>query len=447
MSSAARLVHTAPDPVLPRRIPRHRGRGSANVAGHAHTCNCRKVAELRETRRTARRVALVIKNLDVGGAEQQVVALALGLARHGWQPVVVTLDAPSPADVLATLLTEQAIPWRTAGLQPGVRGVGSLGFRVARQLAHVIAEAGAEIVHGHMVHANLLSRLACASLPAVRVISTVHNEHEAPPGSLKLWLEDRLYGWSEPLSDFTTCVCQRGVERHLAAHASSLGRIAYLANGIDVSRWSRLPDRKERLCAELQLPQDAWLWLSVMRLRPEKDPANLLRAFRLHGARRPAAQLVIAGDGPMESEARALARTLGIERRVHFLGRRRDVVELMSAADGFVMSSEREGMPMVLLEAALCGLPVVATDVGNTAELIPPDAGRVVSSHDADALAAAMTHVFDDPRLRTRALQRATEVAAEFDIDQVVRRWIQLYERVLWSPRYWRRRVATLISR
>ncbi|HVZ36765.1 MAG TPA: glycosyltransferase, partial [Polyangiaceae bacterium] len=410
--------------------------------------NCSEVTGLTETGRVARRVALVIKNLDVGGAEQQVVALALGLARHGWQPLVITLDAASPADVLAPLLTERAISWRSAGLQPGVRGFGSLGLRVARRLARVIAEAEVEIVHGHMVHANLLSRLACASLPAVRVISTVHNEHEAPPGSLKLWFEDRLYAWSEPFNDFTTCVCQRGVERHLAAHASSPGRIAYLANGIDVSRWSRLPARKERLCAELQLPHDSWLWLSVMRLRPEKDPANLLRAFRLHAAERPAAQLVIAGDGPMEAEARALARRLGIERRVHFLGRRRDVVELMSAADGFVMSSEREGMPMVLLEAALCGLPVAATDVGNTAELVPPDAGRVVPSHDAGALAAAMTHVLDEPRLRTRALQRATQVATEFDIDHVVRRWIQLYERVLSSPpRPWRRRVAAAISR
>jgi glycosyltransferase involved in cell wall biosynthesis len=440
------VPHSTRIPVMPRRIPRHRARGSANVARHAFPRPCNEVSGL--TERVVRRVALVIKNLDVGGAEQQVIALALGLARHGWQPLLVTLDAASSADVLAPLLTEQAIPWHTAGLQPGVRGFGSLGVRVARRLARVIAEAGVEIVHGHMVHANLLSRLACASLPAVRVINTVHNEHEAPPGSLKLWLEDRLYAWTEPLNDFTTCVCQRGVERHLAARASSPGRIAYLANGIDVSRWSRLPGRKERLCAELRLPHDAWLWLSVMRLRPEKDPANLLRAFGLHAARRPLAQLVIAGDGPMESRARAFAHTLGIESRVHFLGRRRDVVELMSAADGFVMSSEREGMPMVLLEAALCGLPVAATDVGNTAELVPPDVGRVVPSHDADALAAAMTLVLDDPRLRTRALQRATEVAAEFDIDRVVRRWIQLYERVLSSPpRGWSRRLAAAIPK
>jgi glycosyltransferase involved in cell wall biosynthesis len=394
--------------------------------------------------RRSPRVALVIKNLDVGGAEQQVLALCQGLGKRGWTPIVITLDEPSAADVLAPALTEAGISRRSVGIPAGARGARSIGWGYARALARVLSEEGVSIAHGHMVNANLLVRLAGTLAPNVRVIATVHNEHEAERGSLKLWLEDLLYRYSEPLGDLTTCVCRSGVQRHIQAGASSPEHICYMPNGIETSEWSRVPGARERISAELSLDAADFLWLWVGRFRPEKDHELLLRSFAHHVAGHPRSRLLLVGDGATKARAEALSRELGLTSKVYFLGLRRDVRELMSAADAFVMSSRREGMPIVLLEATLCGLPVVATNVGNIAEIIAADSGCVVA-RDPVALANAMTEVANDGRFRQQALARVPLLTQEYDLDQIAKRWIDLYARVLESsPRTAARRVSVL---
>ena len=105
----------------------------------------------------------------------------------------------------------------------------------------------------------------------------------------------------------------------------------------------------------------------------------------------------------------------------------------MRAADGYVMSSAWEGLPMVLLEAAASGLPIVATDVGGNAEIVRDGAtGRLVAAHDPAALAAAMTETMALPEAARQEWGRAARahVAAEFDLERVVDSWIALYRRL-----------------
>ena len=112
---------------------------------------------------------------------------------------------------------------------------------------------------------------------------------------------------------------------------------------------------------------DEFLWLAAGRLEPVKDYPTLIRAMA--GVPEPA-RLVIAGDGPLLDELVKLSGSLGLERRVRFLGFEPDVRRWMQAADGFVLASQWEGLPMGLLEAAACALPAVATDVPGTREVI-----------------------------------------------------------------------------
>lgn len=378
-----------------------------------------------------RRIALVIKSLRVGGAETQLVALATGLQNRGWRPVVITLDAPSPGDELASVLAEHGVPRRDVGMKPSVRGLGSLSLSAARRLARILREEGAQLVHSHMIHANVTSRLARLWAPELRVVSTVHNEAEGDPGSRKLWVGDQLYRWTEPLSDLTTCVCRRGVERHLSARASSTDQIVYVPNGIDTSEWSHCPDARTQVRAELGATPGHFVWLAVAAFRPEKDYPNLLRAFQQHAKARPDALLVIAGDGATRAEAVELARHLDLESRIRFLGLRRDVRDLMSAADAFVMSSLREGMPIVLLEASLCGLPVAATDVGGNSDVVSPSVSVLAPTADSAALARAMTTIASGREFGERARARVPKVGQEFALGQILELWCRLYTDVL----------------
>jgi glycosyltransferase involved in cell wall biosynthesis len=139
--------------------------------------------------------------------------------------------------------------------------------------------------------------------------------------------------------------------------------------------------------------------------------------------------LLIAGAGPDEDALRAAAPP-----HVRFLGARMDLPELMNAADAFVLSSDVEGLPMVLLEAGASGLPCVATGVGGVAEaMLDGHTGYIVPPGDADALTAAMTRVASLPLSERVAIgdEARAYVLARFDLDAVVGQWEHLYHALL----------------
>jgi glycosyltransferase involved in cell wall biosynthesis len=177
-----------------------------------------------------------------------------------------------------------------------------------------------------------------------------------------------------------------------------------------------------------------FIWLAVGRLAPAKDYPNLLRAFAAVRAKKPDAQLWIAGDarGDERAPLESLATELGIGANVRWLGLRRDMPALLDAADALVLSSAWEGMPLAVGEAMAMEKPVVATDVGGVRELVG-DAGMVVPAKDSRALAEAMLATMDQSReeLAARGSAARERVLSHFSIDATADMWEALYESLL----------------
>jgi glycosyltransferase involved in cell wall biosynthesis len=175
------------------------------------------------------------------------------------------------------------------------------------------------------------------------------------------------------------------------------------------------------------------LLLAVGNLYPVKGHIHLLEALALLTARYPTAHLAIAGRGALEPALRARATELGIARRVHLLGLRSDVPDLLAAADVYVLPSLSEGLPLSLLEAMFAGCPIVASPVGEVPDaLAAGEAGLLVEPGDATGLAAAIGRLLDDPSLaRLLGARAGLRAAARYGVSEMITRYTALYRQLL----------------
>jgi glycosyltransferase involved in cell wall biosynthesis len=267
------------------------------------------------------------------------------------------------------------------------------------------------------------------------LVDTLHSSHAGRLG------RQIGYWCSRWLTDQITAVSRATATSHLAAGMVDNDRLTIIENGIDVDVWRPDQHVREDFRRALGLT-DEFLWISVGRLETVKGFPALLEAM----ARLPRpARLVVLGEGTMHDELVAMVAQLGLERRVCLIGFEPDVKRWMQAADGFVLASRYEGLPMVLLEAGACGVPAVATDVAGTREVIVHgETGWLAHPSDAKALAAAMTKLMDAPVVARHAMsERArSRIVERFNLENVLDKWEQLYsELVARGQATWRNRL------
>jgi glycosyltransferase involved in cell wall biosynthesis len=360
-------------------------------------------------------VVLLSTSLSRGGAETQVALLAVELRRRGWAVHVVSLVEP---DAFLPELAAAGVPVHSLGMTPG-----KPDLRGAARLAALLRRIRPAVVHSHLFHANLMARLARLAFPLPRVISTLHSLAESSRESADVRWRDRLYRLTNPLSDCTVAVCQAVGERHVAAKAVDRRKLRVVPNGVDTNTFRPDAPRRARLRADLGAG-DRFVWLAAGRLMWKKDYPTLLRA----AARLPACELWIAGNGPQDQDLRSLAGELRVPAR--FLGPREDIPALMNAADALVLSSQVEGLPMVLLEAAASGLPVVSTKAGGSAEVVADGrTGFLAPCGDPESLAASMSRLLELPPTAGEQMGRAARALAleRYDLPVVATLWEQLY--------------------
>jgi glycosyltransferase involved in cell wall biosynthesis len=374
-------------------------------------------------------VALIIPSLDrIGGAERQVILLAKELHRRGWRVSVVALSGTG-GDAAAELIAV---------------GVGFLTLQMRKGLADPrgwirfnrwLRRESPDVVHAHLPHAAWLARWSRLAAPVPIELDTLHS---CSTGTLGRRLGYRWSGW---LADQVTAVSHAAAAAHLSAAMVAESKLTVLPNGVDADAWQPNAQVRTAVRRELGLDEE-FLWLAAGRLEPVKDYPTLLTAMT--SVPEPA-RLLIAGAGPLQDELSRLSAQLGLERRVRFLGFEQNLRRWMQAADGFVLSSRWEGLPMGLLEAAACALPAVATDVPGTPEvLVDGQTGWLTPSGDSATLTEVLARMMRTPPEQRRAMgERARHLVIErFSMEAILDRWEALYSDLLQrnpSPARWSR--------
>jgi glycosyltransferase involved in cell wall biosynthesis len=357
--------------------------------------------------------------MGMGGADQQLLSLAQTLRARGWNARIVSLTALGP---MGRQAQELGIPTESLEIPRGVpdpRGI--------MRLRSIIRSWKPEILHSHLLHANLLARLLRPLARVPILVSTIHSINYG--GRLRLI----GYRLTDSLADCTTIVSQIAAERYIAAGAVLPERLRVIPNGVDTQQFRPLPQARAELRRVLGLDH-AFAWLAVGRFDPPKDYPNMLAAFAKVSQRLSNSVLLLVGRGSLQPQTEELARSLGVGDRVRFLGVRRDVAELMSAADAYVLSSAWEGMPMVLLEAAASGLPIVATSVGGNPEVVvDEETGFLVPPRDPAALAVGMLRLAAlPPDQRRRLGQHGREhIETNYSLPRIADVWEELYHELL----------------
>lgn len=354
------------------------------------------------------------------GAEVQMATLLRALARRG------------EVQLSAILFNEGRLAEevRAAGIPVVV--VPEAKYNVLRIIARardVVRRERIDILHAHGYKENFVAAWISRLGDAAHVVRTQHGAPEPYTG----WKRAKQI-LTEALDRFTTryatdrviCVSHRLARgmRHYAAPQQLLT----VHNGIEVERvrssFSRAEARRR-----LNLPESAEVVGTAGRLVPVKRLDIFLQAARWLTNARPETRFVIAGSGPEEARLRELAASLGIADRVLFAGHRDDVHDVLRAMDIFVISSDHEGLPMVLLEAMALGVPVVARAVGGVPEVIEDGkSGLLVASADPEALALRCAALFADADEREQVAARAAaRVASDFSAQRAADDILRLY--------------------
>jgi len=358
------------------------------------------------------RILYVITELDVGGAENALYELATRLDRNAFQPQVACLSGQGP---VAVRLRQRGIPVHSLGARA------KWAVRVVWRLRRLIREA--DIVHSFLFHANMAARLAAIWTGVRAVVSAARVAERSRPRRRKL--ECRTHR----LVDVEVCV-STGVRDFLASGGFPRQKLIVIPNGVDASRFA---GRDPGFKARLGIKPDTPLITTIGRLHEQKGMSYVLRAAASLCRSRPECHFLLVGRGPLEAELRAQAKQFRLDDKVTFLGFCNDVPSVLKATDIFVLASLWEGMPNAVLEAMAAGVPVVATRVEGTVDIIDDDrTGMLVMPKDVPAIVSAILRLLDDPARAQRLGQAAQEhVRAHFPLEAMVRRHQELYRELL----------------
>lgn len=353
-----------------------------------------------------------------GGAETVVLNLASNLDSRRFRSLALVPDGPW----LPHKLRERGVPTYLVESRPWYDP------RPMARMARLLEREKVDVIHSHLPDQNFYSCLA-GRLTGRKTVVTYHGPCELAQGkgfkaSMKLWYVRRSASAIVVVCDF--------VGQMLREVGFPSDKIVRIYNGIEVGRFCS--PKTGRLREEIGCREEAKLIGMVANVRASKGYEFFIRAARKVLDAFPLTRFVSIGDmdGTLGQPLRDLVQQLGLEGRFFFLGFRGDVPEILSDLDVFVLSSVSEGFPLVTLEAMAAGRPVIATRCGGPQEVVEDGrTGFLVQPADSDGLAIKICELIGEPESAAALGQRGrAKVLGEFSLEQMVRQYECLYERL-----------------
>jgi glycosyltransferase involved in cell wall biosynthesis len=369
------------------------------------------------------RVLEMIDDASIGGGQMHVYLLAKYLDGSRFDITVAT----EPEGFLVDKLKEIGI-----SVLP-VRMSNTLRLSSLFTTRRLLRDQQFDIIHTHGGTAGFWGRSAAVinGSPAVRfhTYHGFHYLHQANVTSKLFRLIDRYF---LPATTRVICVCQSDLEQGINAGVVSKEKGIVVYNGIEAEKYGRNVTSNE-LRESFHAGENDTVFISVGRLHVQKGHRDLIRAFKHAAHQYTQSRLLIVGDGELRAELEGLARSLELQEKIFFLGNRKDIPELLQAADIFVLSSLWEGQPIALLEAMATGLPVIATNVNGIPEIISDGQdGLLVDAGSVDGMATAMKRMIADVELRTQcSLNGRARIDKEFSAQHMAQRVGDLYTRCI----------------
>lgn len=370
----------------------------------------------------ALRIALVITELDVGGAEQSLVRLATGLDRERFLPVVYSLAPLPPAgkDRLVQALRESDVQVHSLRVRRWWQC-----RRAVAELTRLLRQQEPEVVQSFLFHANTVGAWAArrAHVPhwllGVRVADPT-------------WWRGRIERWAAGRASGVVCVSQAVADHCRDRHGFPPSKLIVIPNGIEGDLLSRTPPSDS---SKPGIASGRKLLAFIGRLERQKDPRWLLEIAHCALPQLPDYELVIVGEGPLRPELERTAGSLPESDRIRFMGWREDAATILAASQVLLLTSEHEGMPNVVLEAMALAKPVVATCAEGVVELLGASSDEQTAAwRDTSAFTAKLVAIARDPA-RCEHLGRLNQMRARehFSSDAMVAAYSQLYERLACS--------------
>jgi len=356
------------------------------------------------------RIVHLIHSLESGGAENVLLRTLPLLNDDEFEHVVITLFRPGE-------LSDEFERKRIKTINIGLKHM--LDLRSFRELVNQIHVLAPGLVITYLFHADAIGRLYLRkriSTPVIPFLRTTYNFPRYLPARIferaTKGLVAHYFANSEAVKDYYV--------RNIGA---SPGKFTVIPNGIDLLVFDRADG--DRVVRELQLPRERFVISCVANFAKNKGHALLIEAFDRLSQAHPEAWLVLVGTGEGLGNLQRQTRSYASQHKILFLGRRKDVPDILAASDSFVFPTLFEGMPNAVLEAMAAGLPIVTTDIPENRVLITDRVnGLLVEPAKAEAIQEALEDVFRDARLRSRIgkAARAT-VEQRFSMPRVLQMW------------------------
>lgn len=343
----------------------------------------------------------------------------------GWETAVAARnDYENPTDcVIPYCDAYYNTPFERNPLKPG-------NLKAYTKLKKVIDAGGYDIIHCHTPVGAMLTRLAAkqARKNGTKVFYTAHGFHFYKGAPAINWL--LYYPVEKWLSRYTDVLITINKEDYERAKTFKAGRVCYVPGvGIDLKKFATSDElHKEKrswLCKEFDIPEDAMILLSVGEVNKNKNHRVVIEA--LGKLKRKDIYYVICGRGPLRDAYVSLAEQLNIGKQVILTGYRTDVADFYKAADVFVFPSFREGLPVSVMEAMASGLPIIATSIRGSSDIVKESInGKLLKPDDVDGFANVIEAFRNKELLNSIAKTNAQE-AGKYDLNAVIKLYQEAY--------------------